>query len=139
MTNFTLTLTAVEANLTALETSIDAGTAAVIEIFSGTEPINADTALSGNTLLATLTCSATFGTVSGSGSTGTITAGTITSATAAATGTASFFRILTQVAGTVIAQGDVGTTGASLVLNTTSITSGSTVAITSAVISQLVG
>jgi hypothetical protein len=137
--NFTLTLTAVQANLTALETSIDAGTAAVIEIYSGTEPANADASGAGLTLLASLTCSATFGSVGGSGTTGTITAGTITSATAVATGTASTFRIKTQTGGTVIAQGDVGTSSASLILNTVSITSGSTVAITSAVISQLVG
>ena len=41
-----------------ITTAIDGGTGAgVIRLYSGTVPANANTALSGNTLLAELTCS----------------------------------------------------------------------------------
>lgn len=121
---------------TGLSTSIDAGTAAVVNIYSGTAPATVDTALSGNTLLAQLTCAATaFSGFSDTGANARATFGAITSDSSAdATGVATFFRIFTQNAGTVICQGSVGTSAADLILNTTSITSGSTVAITSATI-----
>jgi hypothetical protein len=120
---------------TALEGQIDAGTAAVIEIYAGAVPADCDATPSSPTLLASLTCSATFGSVAGSGNNGRITAAAITSDTSAdATGTAAYFRIKTQTGGTAVAQGLVGTTATSLILNTTAITAGSTVAITSATI-----
>lgn len=123
-------------NSTGLAESIDAGTAAVINIYSGTAPVNADAALSGNTLLAQLTCSATA--FSGYSDTTTAARATFAAITADssadATGTATFFRILTQNAGTVVAQGTVGTSAADLILNTVSLTAGSTVSITSATI-----
>jgi hypothetical protein len=116
-------------------TSIDAGTAAVINIYDGTPPANADAALSGNTLLAQLVCSATAAAYATNGINARATFNAITSdASADATGTATFFRILTQSGGTVIGQGTVGTSAADLILNTVSITAGSTVSITSAVI-----
>ena len=123
-------------NGTGLAESIDAGTAAVIVIYSGTAPANADASLAGNTVLAQLTCSATA--FSGFSDTGTAARATFASITADssadATGTATFFRILTQAGGTVVAQGTVGTSASDLILNTTAITSGSTVSITSATI-----
>lgn len=123
-------------NSTGLAEAVDAGTAAVINIYSGTAPSNADAALSGNTLLAQLTCAGTaFSGYSDTGTAGRATFAAITSDSSAdATGTATFFRILTQNAGTVIAQGSVGTATSDLILNTTSITAGSTVSITSATI-----
>jgi hypothetical protein len=123
-------------NSTGLAESIDAGTAAVINIYSGTAPSNADASLSGNTLLAQLTCSGTaFSGYSDTGTAARATFAAITSDSSAdATGTATFFRILTQNAGTVIAQGTVGTSASDLILNTTSITAGSTVSITAATI-----
>lgn len=128
-----ITIAAAQSMMTALETAIDAGTAAVINIYSGTVPTDADTALGAQVLLAQLVCSATFGTVGTSGNNARITAGSIANDSSAdATGTASFFRILTQSAGTVVVQGTVGTSAADLVLNTTAITLGSTVSITAA-------
>lgn len=114
----------------------DAGTAAVINIYSGTPPANADAALGGNTVLAQLTCSGNISSgVSDTGSAARITLAAITpDSSADNTGTATFFRILTQSGGTVVAQGTVGTASADLILNTTSITAGSTVSITSATI-----
>lgn len=127
-------------NATPLKTSIDAGTAAVIEIYNGTMPTNAD-ATESNTLLASLTCShPAFASVAASGNTALATFSSITPcSSAAATGTASHFRIKTQTGGTVIAQGTVGTATSDLVLNTVSITSGSTVSITSATLTLPVG
>lgn len=122
--------------LTALETDLNAGTAAVINIYSGTAPSNADAALSGNTLLAQLVCNAsifTSKTDTGTAARGTLAAVTSDSS-ADATGTATFFRILTQNAGTVVLQGTVGTSAADLILNTTSITAGSTVSVSAGTI-----
>lgn len=131
---FQVTNTVAQAMATALETSIDAGTAAVIRILTGSQPTLASDAETG-TLLGTLTGSATFGTVAGSGTNGRITAGAIASDTSAdATGTAGYFRLLTQTGGTIIAQGTIGTSSADLILNTVAITAGSTIAITSATI-----
>lgn len=133
---FSITSAAAQSMMNALETAIDAGTAAVIIIYSGTMPTDANAALSGNTVLSTLVCSATFAPTATAANPSVLTANAIANDTnAAATGTATFFRILTQAAGTVVAQGTVGTASADLILNTTSITSGSTVAITAATIS----
>lgn len=139
--NFYLTSSVVMGMLgsTGLTESIDAGTAAVINIYSGTPPANADAALAGNTLLAQLVCSTTafsgITDVGGPNGPARATFAAIASDNSAdATGTATFFRILTQNAGTVIGQGTVGTSNADLILNTTSITAGSTVSITSAYI-----
>jgi hypothetical protein len=123
-------------NSTGLAEAIDAGTAAVIEIYQGTVPANADATPSSPTTLAVLTCSGTaFSGYSDTTTAARATFAAITSDTSADNnGTAQYFRIKTQSGGTVIAQGTVGTSAADLILNTTSITAGSTVAITSATI-----
>lgn len=112
--------------------SADAGTAAVINIYDGSVPADAD-ASEANNLLAQLTCASTcFSGDSDANPGGRITFGTITQDSSAdATGTATHFRLLTQSGGTVICQGTVGTGTNDLVLNTTAITSGSAVSITS--------
>jgi hypothetical protein len=112
------------------------GTAGRIKIFSGAMPATAETADSG-TLLSTLTLSVTaFPASADPGTTGlaTATANAITSDTnAAATGTAGYFRAYDS-AGVCIVQGTVGTSLADMILNTTSIAAGATVAITSWVV-----
>jgi hypothetical protein len=111
-----------------------AGNGGAIKIYSGSQPADANTALSSQTLLATLTCNATF---AASASGGQLTLNAITSDTnAAATGTAAFFRMLKSDGTTVVMDGSVGTSGADLNLNTTSIVSGATVAITSFVLTD---
>lgn len=107
------------------------GASPLLRIYDGTPPASANAALSGNTLLATLPMSATpFPAASG----GTLTASAITSdASADATGTASFFRLLTSGAAAVV-QGTVGTSGADLNLNSVAITIGGTVAVSSLVV-----
>lgn len=113
-----------------------AGTSAVINIYNGSQPASPDTAVSSQTLLASLTCSASaFGTASAgvltlnaiSNGTGTAGAGAGTNAT--------WFRITTS-GGTALIDGTVGTSAADLVLNNTSIATGQTVSITSFTISN---
>lgn len=120
---------------TGLTEAIDAGTAAVIQWYSGSVPADADAANAG-TLLGTLTCNATaFSGVSDDTPGALATFAAITNDSSADdTGTASFFRISTQSGGTVIAQGTIGTSSADLVVNTTAVTAGSALAISAATI-----
>lgn len=133
---FSITPAVAKAMMDTFDAQVDAGTAAVINIYDGTPPANAAAALSSNNLLAQLTCSTTAFGAATTADPSVVTANAITSDSSAdSTGTASFFRILTQNAGTVCAQGTVGTSGSDMNLNTTAITSGSTVAITAATVS----
>lgn len=109
------------------------GNAGTIKIYTGTQPATADTAVGGATLLATFTlASPGFGAASN----GVITlAGVPLTVAAAATGTAGFFRMATS-GGTTVLDGSVGTSGNQINLNTTSITSGVNVTITSGTITM---
>jgi hypothetical protein len=107
-----------------------AGTGSLIKLYTGTQPANANTALSGNTLLVTLTIAGAFGTDSN----GTLTFSTVTNGTAVASGTATFFRIYKSDGTTVVLDGSVGTSSADLVLNTTTVATNDTVAISSGTI-----
>ena len=141
--DFKISQSAGIAMMNALGTQIDAGTAAVINIYAGTIP----TSLAGatGTLLAQLVCNATaFASVAAQGTgvneTVRATFAAITSdASADATGTAAYFRIATQNAGTDVAQGTVGTATSDLILNTVAISAGSQVSITSAYIDLPLG
>src|SRR6516164_7897361 len=102
-----------------------------IKIYTGSQPADANQAITG-TLLATLTFGATaFGTPAASGSAGsrvvTATANAITGGTAGNTGTAGYFVLQKSDATTNIAMGSVGTSAADLNLSSTSITSGASV------------
>ena len=107
-----------------------AGSGSKINIYSGAQPANANTAISGQTLLVTLTVSGSFGTDSN----GTITLSAVTNGTAVATGTASFFRITQSNGSTVVMDGSVATSDADLVLNNTSIATGQVVSISAGTI-----
>ena len=107
-----------------------AGSGTIIHLYTGTQPANANTALSGNTLLVSLTVAGGFGTDSN----GTLTLGTVSPNTAVAAGTVTFFRITKSDNSTVVMDGSVGTSGADLNLNTTTINLNDTVAITSGTI-----
>ena len=124
--------------LTSTKTAIDAGTAAVIEIYDGTPPTDADTAIGAQVKLATLTMNATaFGSVSDDTPGAIMTAAAITpDSSADATGTAAWFRLSTQAAGTVIFQGTVGTSGANINFNTVSFTATSEISITALTVFQ---
>lgn len=120
-----LTTTIRNAMLDAITSAV--GASGFIDIYSGTPPANVGTALSGNTLLAHLACSATF---AAGASGGVLTLNTITQDSSADnTGTATFFRITTS-GGTAVVQGTVGTSGADLNMNTVSIVAAGPVACT---------
>jgi hypothetical protein len=105
-----------------------------LRIYSGTQPANADAALSGNTLLAELTFGAT---AFGASVNGVATANAITQDSSAnATGTATFFRAFKSDGTTAVLDGTVGTSGADLNLNSTSIVSGGAVSVASMTVSQ---
>lgn len=107
-----------------------------IRIYSGTQPTNADTALSGNTLLAELRFNATAFAAASAGSAA---ANAITSDSSAdATGTATFFRCYESDGTTAIFDGAVSTSGAELNLNTVSIVAAATVAISAFTITMAV-
>jgi len=132
---FYITNAVAQSMLAAFQTAANAGTAAVINIYEsdGGVPADADASVGSATLLAQLTCEADiFSGISDDtpGALGTF--DTITpDSSADATGTADFFRILTQSGGTVIAQGTVGTSNADLVFNTVAFTMGSEISISS--------
>lgn len=105
-----------------------AGNASLIRVYSGTIPATVATAITG-TLLAELTGGTPWAAGSASGVT---TANAITNDSSADnTGTASHFRHWQSNGTTGVQQGTVGTSGADLNLNTTSIVSGGPVAISS--------
>lgn len=130
MPNVRIADTGRDAMMNEFDDQCNAGTAATIKIYSGTQPATADTALSGNTLLAELVASAIMWGVS---SNGVLTLASVTDDSSAnATGTATFARIETQSSGGVtVFDCDVGTTGTTIILNSVSIVSGGTVSITS--------
>ena len=99
-----------------------------LNFYSGIQPANANTALSGNTLLATLIfANPAFGAAAG----GVITANAIAPGTAVASGTATFARALNS-SGQAIADFAVGVgSGYPILLNSTAIVQGVNVAVTS--------
>jgi hypothetical protein len=107
-------------------------------IYSGTQPANPDTALSGNTALATFTFSATaFGSASHVSNSEQIAASFVAgTVVAAASGTATFARVFASNGTTVIADLTVGTSAADINLNSTSITSGGNVTLTSLALNE---
>jgi len=94
-----------------------AGSGAIIKIYQGTAPANANTAITTQTLLVSCVLAGAFGTDTD----GTLTLGTVNNGTAVTTGTAGFFRIFKSDGTTVVMDGSVGTTGADLNLDTTTI------------------
>lgn len=110
----------------AVEAALDGGAgAATLEIRTGSQPADADTAASG-TLLVTLTLNDPAGTQSGGVIT--IDVSPAISATASDTGTAGWGRLKDSTGATVL-DGSVGTSGADFIIDSTSITSGQTVAL----------
>jgi len=118
----------VSAEADALARLLDNG---YLRVYSGTQPATADTALSGNTLLAELRFS---GTSAPAAVNGVLTFSTITPDTSADNdGTATFFRTLSSNGTTVVMDGTVGNTGSTsnLELNDSVIVTGTQVNVTS--------
>ena len=110
------------------------GASGFLDIYDGTQPTNPDTAIGAQVLLAHLPLTAD---AFADASSGVSTANTITDdSTADNTGTASWFTLTTS-GGTRIVDGSVGTSGANLNLNTTSIVAGAAVGVSSLTLTQL--
>lgn len=107
-----------------------AGSGAIIHIYQGTQPADANTSVGAATLLVSLTVTGGFGTDTD----GTITLSSVANGTAVATGTAQFFRITQSDNSTVVMDGTVGLTGCDMNLNNTSIATTQVVSITSGTI-----
>lgn len=108
-----------------------AGASALLRIYDGTRPATGGTA---TTLLAELTCNATF---APSSSSGVLTLNSITQDSSAnATGTATWFRLVKSDGTTHVLDGNVGTSGSDLNLSTTSIVSTQPVSVTSFVLTE---
>jgi hypothetical protein len=111
--------------------------AGLLRVYDGSQPATADTALSGQTLLAELTMNAT---AFAAAVAGVATANAITSdPTANNTGTAAWFRLVKTDGTTVLWDGSVGTSGADLNLNSVAISAGVAVAVTSFTVTELKG
>ena len=113
----------------AIRLLFDAGAGAgKIRVYNGTQPAGPDTAVSSQTLLAEFTLAdPSFGAASNGVTT---LAGTPRTTTGVAAGTASWFRMLDSN-NLAIVDGAVGTSGAELNLNTTTISVGVSVEVTS--------
>lgn len=128
MTTISISNAAAKAGLDAIVDLIDAGTGTatgLLNIYSGTPPADADASLSGNTLLATLTLTnPASGSASDAAPGALATFATITEDSSAdANGTATFCRVVDRD-GTVVIQGDVGTSSAFLIVASTSLVAG---------------
>ena len=116
--------------LDVITAAIDAGTAGLLRIYDGSRPATGGAA---TTLLAELT----FSDPSAAGAAaGVLTFSAITAdASANATGTATWFRIVTSAAAFVL-DGSVSTAGADINFNTTSIVTGANVSVSSLVFTE---
>lgn len=129
------TATAVaNAGLDAKYDRADAGAGpAVIKVYTGAQPANADTAAAG-TLLVTFTC-ADPAWAPAAGRVKTLDADPDLSATAVADGTAGWAR-MEDSAGVAIFDGSVGTSGTDFIINVADITTGQTVTLTEGTITE---
>ena len=126
--NLKLSNDAVNAEADALSVLLDNG---YLRIYDGTQPANADTAISTQTLLAELRFNAD---AAPSAVAGVLTFNAITQdSNANNTGTASWFRALKSDGSTVLFDGAVGTSGSDINIATTAIVAGAIVGVTSAV------
>lgn len=136
----TFTNTAATNMLSSLNTDANGGAGAALLVFySGSAPATAEAALSGNTVLAKVVLADPAFTVSGK--TATMAGGTRSDTAADATGTVTFWRLHQSsdgsTVGTAVAQGTVTATGGGgdIEINTTSVTVGGPLQITSWTIS----
>ncbi len=116
----------------ALNAALDVCNGGTIDIYDGTQPAGPLTAVSTQTLLATVTLNAT---AFAAASNGTKTAGVIVNGTGLAASTATWYRMRKSDT-TAVADGSVGTATSNLVLNDAAITIGAAVAVTSLVYSM---
>lgn len=112
--SYSITTAQKNAALNAIATAHNNGS---IKLYSGSVPADANAANTGSLLVSCALNATAFG----SAASGTITANAITTTNATAAGTASYYRTFASDGTTVLGQGTVGTSGADLNINTTSI------------------
>jgi len=113
----------------ACDAVVDLANTGYIRIYTATQPADADTSITDQTLLAELRFGAT---AFGDAVAGVATANPITAdSTADDTGTAAWFRALQSDGSTVLFDGSVGTSGCDLNLNSVAIQAGAEVSISS--------
>ena len=125
------------ASVTAVATLLNTG---YLEIYSGTQPTDANTAIGAQVLLSGGMRFASTAFAAATATSGTVTAAAnpvTADPSAVATGTATWFRAYKSDGTTVVLDGTVGTSGADLNLNTTSIVTGAVVSCTAFSISEL--
>ena len=124
--NFKKSTTLRNAQNDAITTAV--GNAGLLRIYSGTQPANVAAAITG-TLLGELTCGTPFAPAS---SGGVLTANAVTQDSSADnTGTASHYRQWKSDGTTAVMDGTVGTASSDLIINTTAITSGGPIQVSS--------
>lgn len=108
-----------------------AGNAAKLRLYSGAQPATPDTAVGAQVMLAELVMGTPFaaGAASGVLTLGAISNGTGTAGASTGT-TAAWFRIVKADGTTPVMDGTVGSSGADLNINNTSIATGQTVSVT---------
>lgn len=105
-----------------------------LDIYDGTQPVTADTAIGAQVKLAGLTMNAT---AFGAAVAGVATANAIGSdASADASGTATWFRVTKSDHTTVVFDGSVGTATSNIVISSTTIVATGTVAVSSLTFTQ---
>ena len=110
-----------------------AGASALLRIYDSTRPATG-AAITTETLLAELTCNATFADPAVDG---VLTLNAIADDTDADdTGTAEWFRIVQSDGTTFVLDGDVGTSGSDLNLDSVSVVAGGTVSVTEFIITE---
>lgn len=114
--------------------SAQIGASAKIRVYSGSQPADVGTAISGQTLLVEFIGNA--GGFAPAASGGVLTASTIAAINAVAAGTAAFFRIFKSDGTTAVIDGSVGTAAADLILDNTNIANGQNCSITSLTITR---
>lgn len=132
MTTMNISNVAAKAAMDAITLLVNAGSPpGLLRIYSGTAPADTDTALSGNTVLASFAlASDAFGDATDANPGALSTAAAISDVNASATGTATFGRIL-NAAGLAICQFDVGVSAATCIVSSTSFVSGQPCSVTS--------
>lgn len=128
--NVLITTASKNASLDAVLDQLNSG---YLRIYDGTRPVDPNTAISSQVLLAELRFNATAFAAASAGSK---TANAITKDSAAdATGTATWFRCLKSDGTTAVLDGNVGTSNSDLIMPTVSIVQNAEVSVTSLVFS----
>jgi hypothetical protein len=127
--------TSVASRNLALNAALDVLNAGFLDIYDGTQPTDADTAIAAQVRLARLSLNATAFAAASAGSK---TANAITSSAALATGTATWYSLVKSDGTTRVHDGSAGIAGSTpnLVLNSAAISSGASVSVSSLVITQ---